>query len=345
MSDLAIVVAGVKAGEVSLAREAPRMLAFVSGLTDPEDLRECKAQAAAVAEYLAQRRDASVEEYNAAVKVKARVEHRLGEVLAETVSTNRYNTALHLPREITPMQSSRAQQLAGVPWEKIEARIDEATAKNRRASLARDVNPLVVAAKVSGGGPDDGKAVVRREFRALIDSGGRYGTIYADPPWKYGNQGTRAATDRHYPTMAVAEIAALEVGKLAAEQSHLHLWVTKPFLPDGLRVLSAWGFEYKSWLLWVKPQLGLGNYWRSSSEMLLLGVRGGLLFPPTNFLDWLEQKRGWHSAKPHKVRKLIEKVSPGPRLELFARETAPGWTVWGDQVASDGLFDGDVVQE
>jgi N6-adenosine-specific RNA methylase IME4 len=176
------------------------------------------------------------------------------------------------------------------------------------------------------------------DLNSLILAGRTFGTIYADPPWQYGNQGTRAATDNHYGTMPVEEIARLPVAKLAADQCHLHLWTTNGFLREALGLLDAWGFEFKSTFVWVKPQLGIGNYWRCSHEILLLGVRGGLTFPPTNIKSWLEHDRTRHSAKPEAVRSLIEQVSPPPFLELFGRHVIDGWTVWGNEIDRT-LFD------
>ena len=181
----------------------------------------------------------------------------------------------------------------------------------------------------------DGEPCTIDDLDKLISSGQTFGCIYADPPWSYGNQGTRAATDNHYETMDVAEIAALPVEKLAGEKCHLHLWTTNGFLKDAISMLEGWGFEFKSTFIWVKPQLGIGNYWRCSHEILLLGVKGGLTFPPTNIKSWIEHKRSRHSAKPEAVRQLIEKVSPGPWLELFGRRAIDGWIVWGNQIERD----------
>jgi N6-adenosine-specific RNA methylase IME4 len=170
------------------------------------------------------------------------------------------------------------------------------------------------------------------DLSELVRAGKRFGTIYADPPWQYDNCGTRAAASRHYETMSLRRLLALPVRELAAERCHLHLWATKSFLREGLVLLRRWGFEYRTYFSWVKPQLGIGNYWRSCQEPLLLGVKGDLTFPPTDFPDWLLENRGEHSVKPEKVRLRIEQVSPGPRLELFARRAAPGWTACGNEV-------------
>ena len=165
----------------------------------------------------------------------------------------------------------------------------------------------------------------------LVAGGKKFGTVYADPPWPYENQATRAATANHYHSLSLAEIAALPVHELAASEAHLHLWTTNAFLFDSKALFEAWGFEYKGVLLWVKPQIGIGNYWRVAHEFLLLGVRGSCPFRDRSQRSWFEEKRRAHSEKPDTVRAMIEKVSPASYLELFGRKRVDGWTVWGDQ--------------
>lgn len=165
-----------------------------------------------------------------------------------------------------------------------------------------------------------------------VPCGAKFGCIYADPPWRYGNQATRASTDNHYKTMSVAEICAMTVGELAAENCHLHLWTTNAFLFDARDVMKAWGFEYKSCFVWVKTQMGIGNYWRVSHEFLLLGIRGTQRFKSRSLKSWGEFRRGRHSAKPEEIRTMIENASPGPYLELFGRALIDGWTVFGNQI-------------
>jgi N6-adenosine-specific RNA methylase IME4 len=192
-----------------------------------------------------------------------------------------------------------------------------------KARRNRERNQFVVS--------KDGPATVDN-LNTLIAQGLKYRTIYADPPWRYSNQGTRAATDNHYPTMPVDAIAALPIAQLAEDAAHLHLWTTNAFLFESKRIIEAWGFEYKSCLVWVKPQMGIGNYWRVSHEFLLLGVRGNFAFADHSQMSWVQADRTVHSRKPAIVRKMIETVSPGPRLELFGRQTCEGWTVWGNQI-------------
>lgn len=179
------------------------------------------------------------------------------------------------------------------------------------------------------------------DLHTLVASGELFSTVYADPPWPYQNQATRASTDNHYPTMSVDDIAGLPVRDLADEQAHLHLWTTNAFLADALRLIDAWGFEYKGMFLWCKPQMGIGNYWRVSHELLLLGVRGGLTFRDRSLMSWAALDRGQHSVKPAEVRSYIERASPPPYLELFGRQAADGWTVWGNEIERD-LFTQDI---
>ena len=173
-----------------------------------------------------------------------------------------------------------------------------------------------------------------RDLGVLVQQGVKFPTIYADPPWPYSNTAARGAAEKHYRTMTLEQIRNEPVRTLAAEQAHLHLWTTNAFLREAFDVLQAWGFRYKSCLVWVKPQLGMGNYWRVSHEFLLLGVRGNLPFGDRTCRSWLMARRTLHSRKPFAFRALIERVSPGPYLELYGREEQPnsGWTVYGNQI-------------
>ena len=168
----------------------------------------------------------------------------------------------------------------------------------------------------------------------LVETKTKFPTIYADPPWQYENSASRASACSHYKTMPLDAICELPVSHLAAENAHLHLWATNPLLPQALKVITAWGFEYRSCFVWTKEQLGMGNYWRVSHEFLLLGVRGKLRFALRNQRSWQTWRRTRHSRKPCIMHSIIEQVSPGPYLELFGREEIPNsdWTVFGDQI-------------
>lgn len=162
-----------------------------------------------------------------------------------------------------------------------------------------------------------------RNLDALLAENAKFSTIYADPPWPYNNTAARGAAENHYRTLSLERIRNEPVKELAAEHAHLHLWTTNAFLREAFDVIRAWGFRYKSCLVWIKPQIGMGNYWRVSHEFLLLGVRGNLPFRDRTCRSWLNTKRTIHSRKPFLFRALIERVSPGPYLELYGREEQP----------------------
>lgn len=182
------------------------------------------------------------------------------------------------------------------------------------------------------------------DLNALAASDKKFGCIYLDPPWRYDNQGTRAATGDHYKAgeendkagMTVEQIMALPVSELAADDAHLHLWTTNAFLFECPRLFDAWGFEFKSTFIWCKPTIGTGNYWRNAHEILLTAVRGDAKsFQDKSMRSWIECGRGRHSAKPEKVRENLMKASKGPYIELFARSQADGWTVWGNEIEAN----------
>jgi N6-adenosine-specific RNA methylase IME4 len=177
------------------------------------------------------------------------------------------------------------------------------------------------------------------DLAQLIARGDKFGSIYADPPWVYDNQTTRAATGNHYGGLTVDELCALPVRELAADDAHLHLWTTNAFLFDCARIFDAWGFEFRSTFVWVKPQMCIGNYWRNSHEFLLTGIRGDAKrFNDHSLKSWLECDRSRHSEKPFVVRDFIRRASPGPYLEMFARTPADGWTCWGNEIERGLLF-------
>ena len=188
--------------------------------------------------------------------------------------------------------------------------------------------------------PED--ACTTEDLLRLVADGRRYGCIYADPPWQYGNQGTRAATGNHYNGMSIEELMAMPIQDLAADNAHLHLWTTNAFLFESLKIMEAWGFEYKSCYIWVKPQMGLGNYWRVSHEFMLFGLRGKKPFGSRSEMSWGQYPRSIHSRKPEEIRQKIQTVSTGPYLELFGRMPVRGWTVYGNQIARDMLTEVEV---
>ena len=175
--------------------------------------------------------------------------------------------------------------------------------------------------------------------------GARFGTILADPPWRFQNRTGKVAPEHRrlsrYGTMDLDEIKALPVASNAAATAHLYLWVPNALLPDGLAVMEAWGFDYKSNLVWHKIRKdggsdgrGVGFYFRNVTELLLFGVRGRnarTLAAGRRQVNLLATRKREHSRKPDEFYDVIEACSPGPRLEMFARGSRPGWRTWGNQ--------------
>jgi N6-adenosine-specific RNA methylase IME4 len=167
-----------------------------------------------------------------------------------------------------------------------------------------------------------------------------YQIIYSDPPWRYATSTPNRAIENHYPTMAIDDICALPVP--AAKDSVLFLWATAPLLREGLRVLDAWGFAYKSCAVWNKEIIGMGYWFRGQHELLLVGTKGIFSPPPADLRvsSIIDCRRGKHSSKPDYIRHLIEGWYPqATRLEMFTRMKRPGWDAFGNQVEHD-LFSG-----
>lgn len=178
-------------------------------------------------------------------------------------------------------------------------------------------------------------------LESLISQGNKYGTIYADPPWPSERDVEAGSFFRRKP-ISVEALAALPVRELAAPSCHLHIWTTDQFLLDARQMIETWGFTYKGSLVWIKPQLGDGDYWRVSHEYLLLGVRGDAIFTDYRPRSWFCQASFTLSdSKPFAVKALVERVSPGPRLTLFANGQNQGWTGWGEPIPSNDFDDDD----
>lgn len=180
-------------------------------------------------------------------------------------------------------------------------------------------------------------------------SGKKYRTIYADPPWQFQNRTGKVAPEhkrlKRYPTMKLDDIKALPVAEVADKKCHLYLWVPNALLPDGIEVLRAWGFEYKTNLIWEKVRQdggpdgrGVGFYFRNVTEILLFGIIGQnnrTLQPARTQVNLLRTRKREHSRKPDEFVDLIENCSPGPYLEMFARGDREGWDMWGNQAEYD----------
>jgi len=306
-----------------------------------DEVKLIKDKFEAIRAYARQSKD--IELTNWASEIRLRAERKMGEMLTAQDMNKGAATPSHgdsaLPTlaevGITYSMSSRAQKIASVPEEEFEAVVSEHI-KNEKELTSATIQRLVKS-----------KTTTVRES-TLLENGcsvddlyslnKKFSCIYADPPWVYGNQATRASTENHYSGLSVDKIASLPVDILTTENAHLHLWTTNAFLPESFKIMESWGFEYKSVFVWVKPQMGMGNYWRVSHEYLLFGVKGKCPFGSHSLMSWGEFDRTKHSEKPEQIRKMIEAVSVGPYLELFGRRIVTGWTVWGNQIEKS-LFD------
>ncbi|MDE2439329.1 MAG: S-adenosylmethionine-binding protein [Patescibacteria group bacterium] len=173
----------------------------------------------------------------------------------------------------------------------------------------------------------------------------KFGTILADPPWRFQNRTGKVASEHKrlakYKTMTLQEIAAMPVQDICEKNSHCYLWVPVALISDGLQVLEAWDFTYKTMLIWAKKRKdgaihggGVGFYFRNCVEIVLFGVtnRFRTFAPGRTQVNMIETPPQGHSRKPDELYSIIEKCSPGPYLELFARRQRKGWTSWGDQL-------------
>lgn len=182
------------------------------------------------------------------------------------------------------------------------------------------------------------------EFLRFL-AGRKFGTILVDPPWQFQNRTGKVAPEHkrltRYGTMSLDQIMAFPVERAAANVSHLYLWVPNALLPEGIAVMDAWGFRYKSNLVWHKVRKdggpdgrGVGFYFRNVTELILFGIRGKnarTLAPGRRQVNFLSSRKREHSRKPDEQYPIIEACSPGPFLEIFARGDRKNWAMWGNQ--------------
>lgn len=182
-------------------------------------------------------------------------------------------------------------------------------------------------------------------MKPLSDITQRFGTILIDPPWRFSNRTGKVGPEHkrlyRYKTMSFEEIAQLPIGELALPRSHLYLWCPNALLLEALTIMKRWDFTYKTNIVWYKVRKdggpdgrGVGFYFRNVTELLLFGVKGKLrtLKPGRTQVNILITRKREHSRKPEEVYDLIERCSPDPYLELFARERVPRWEQWGDEL-------------
>jgi N6-adenosine-specific RNA methylase IME4 len=185
---------------------------------------------------------------------------------------------------------------------------------------------------------------LKRDLQGL-----QFSTVLADPPWQFTNKTGKVAPEHRrltrYATLSLDDIVALPVAQVTREKAHLYLWCPNALLPEGLAVMRAWGFTYKSNIVWHKVRKdggpdgrGVGFYFRNVTELILFGVKGKnarTLAPGRRQVNYLATRKREHSRKPDEQYKIIEACSPGPFLELFARGVREGWVTWGNQADDD----------
>lgn len=237
----------------------------------------------------------------------------------------------------TPKQVQRFQTLAAHPeivaQAKAEAREnDDIVSRSLVLNMVKDKNRADREAK-----REDERQENAEKIEALstpLEAQGLFQTIVIDPPWDWGDEGDvnqfgRAKPDYH--TMPIEEIERLPVGEIADENCHLYLWVTNRSLPKAFRLIDAWGFRYITCLTWVKPSIGMGNYFRGSTEQVLFCVKGSQPLKRHDAGTHFEAPRGdKHSAKPDEFYSLVESCSYAPYIDIFGRANRAGWSLWGE---------------
>jgi len=275
--------------------------------------------------------------FKIAIEQRKKLAKRLKELQATNVATAKLLgvTETTVRRDSTNVEELPAKSL----------KIDSATPENSTNVEGWFQEPPTAIAKAA---EKRAKAPERRTERlenieeiskgnATLTTSRRYPIILADPPWKYENPpigGSNRSIENHYPTMTLDEICALPVADIAADQALLYLWATAPKLAECLDVVTAWGFEYRTNLVWVKDKIGMGYHARSQHELLLVCRRGEMPPPEagTQSSSVIFSDRGEHSEKPTAFHELIERLYPDVgKIELFSRKPRTGWDSWGNQ--------------
>jgi len=314
---------------LAVIEKASMMLAKANTIQQAKELKDLMLTAAD----WAKRRGLGEEIVRRAGEYSLLAERKMGEMLAATERADggpgpgrgkkvvtQSNHLLELPPTLTEIgltkrESAAAQFLASLPEEKFDL---IKTGEKTRTAIRREQHREAI------------------EKRLPQKPTGKYRIIYADPPWKYGDQLTEAygATRYHYPTMTISELCFLPVKDLSEDNAVLFMWVTSPILAECWPVIKAWGFQYRASFIWDKIKHNMGHYNSVRHEFLLLCIKGSCLPDTTKLIDSVQTiERKGHSEKPEEFRKIIEKLyTHGAKIELFAREDHAGWDVWGNEI-------------
>lgn len=278
-----------------------------------------------------------------AAKIKLRAERRAGKLLSEVErgkAGRPENNSFHAETDyqriladnnLTRKSAMEWQDIApkNLPEEKFIQIFDALKAKGEVPTAQKILKPIRAQRN------RDAKLnkIYAEAQPATLDDLGRFGVIYADPPWKYDYAETEIrAIENHYPTMDLEAIRSLEIGKIKTTDCVLFLWATSPKLVQAMDVISAWGFNYRTAMVWDKEIIGMGYYARQQHELLLIATQGEPPAPlPENRPPSVyRERRGRHSAKPDYFYSMVEGMYPEtPRIELFSRNPREGWSAWG----------------
>jgi len=313
-----------------------------------DDVKSIRDKAVAMEAYAAQAKDSVLIER--AVDIRIRAEVRAGELLIDMAKSGERpkgrkkesHVATLSDLGINKTQSSRWQRLAKMPGGAREKLI----AKRIRVvvAAAEDNTAVIRAARAERN--EEKKERRGKRVKDLADKvaalpNATYVVALADPEWRWetwSEDGKDRAAENHYPTSATEEIMARDVGSIMGEDAVLFLWATPPMLPQAIEVMRAWGFNYVTNAVWVKPVAGTGYWFRFRHEHLLLGTRGKVPCPAAGE-QWdsvIEQPRGRHSEKPDAVYEMIEAYFPGlTKIELNARKARAGWDRWGNEAPAE----------
>jgi N6-adenosine-specific RNA methylase IME4 len=339
---------------LALYDAACRALAEAKAVDEVKDIRD---QAVALRVYAKQAKNRQLEAD--AFEIRLRAEKRVGEMMAaqrESVGlapAGNPNWVSEKPDSpptladagIDKNLANRARKLHALPsseFERVVADGRQAIERGVERQVLRAVE-IAAARETYDARKEQGGTVA--DLEALAASGKKFGAIYVDPPWSfevYSGKGKQKAPERHYDVMSLDDIKALPIADLAATDCALFLWGVWPRLPDALEVVAAWKFEFKTAaFVWVKQNrsgeglfTGMGFWTRANSEPCLLATRGSPLRLAADVHQIILSPVREHSRKPDEVRSRIERLVAGPYLELFGREQAPGWTVWGNEIPS-----------
>jgi N6-adenosine-specific RNA methylase IME4 len=325
-------------GALLMVEKARAMLATCRRVDEAKDIRD---QASAIERYLREQKAAAGAVLDAG-EIKLRAERRAGELIPTQIrpsekgrpaKASQFTTLQDLG--VTRDQSSRWQELARIPPEKFEAFIAERREREGRLvsedlrrehfGEVRRADRVETLAEIAKGD-------------TTIPGSRRYPIVYADPPWRYEHVETESrAIENQYPTMDLDAIRAMRVADLCTPDAVLFMWATSPKLAEAMAVLDAWGFTYRTSMVWVKDKIGMGYYARQRHELLLIATLGNPPTPaPAQRPDSVvEAPRGAHSAKPGIFAELIERMYPAlPKIELFCRVPREGWSAWGNEAAA-----------